>query len=688
MTSKMTKILLPSLATGFLVAVLALALAPNKGNGFVLSFTQASSEPSTVTLNAANAPTESDSFVNVANHKAIDSNELSTFSYAGVKALSGGHCIIQQNGTIVKDLAAKYLTSLVFDLDGGSLKVETGFVEGSLNTTYSVTGDTSINVCGNFIKLTALEATNLVSLKINYGCVEESTGHSFGELIPAANGVAAHYECSHCGVAFNEAKSAQIDATLYAIRFFDGDKLAETQNLGIGSAVVAPSGTYRTFYNVLGYNAKVGGVWDDTLLNSIPNVSGDADYRIVKELKTDKDYLLNDLSNSSDILGSTWDTGANLVKSELDDVPTGASMSNRTKSTLVGTRNGCFTYRIGNDFFNALNDFDDTDYVQFLAKFPIYADAAKYNDAAIVICQAGNTGWNRGAPTDNTGNVAYLNGAAYTTKQVIANGEWQEFKVYVSELKAIMATVPSNNTTVWDSITFSLPRNAASPQSANAREMQIFDVEFHRIDITQNFVIDNCDNLAQIRNCPNSGMNASNSNALSIYADTDVAYETYVPGQPTGAVKTGKPALRFDAGTGGWESQAAFDISFIINNINAFDDADEVVAYVWGFNNYGSYAGKAGPLSNMAGINGAGRRMDQAGASYVTSFAGGAHRAWQEVKLTISQLKTLTSIGETNCSGNFTHDALNKSNWFMMHVKAAGQGTPVLVYSVELHHAA
>ena len=50
----------------------------------------------------------------------------------------------------------------------------------------------------------------------------------------------------------------------------------------------------------------------------------------------------------------------------------------------------------------------------------------------------------------NTGNAVYYNGGTYWIKQVIANGGWQQLKIYVSEIKAMLAGVPESNETEFD----------------------------------------------------------------------------------------------------------------------------------------------------------------------------------------------------------------------------------------------
>ena len=527
--------------------------------------------------------------------------------------------------------------------------------------------------------------------------VIEALGHDFGELIPAANGVPAHYECARCGLAFDENKDAQIDATLYQIRFFDGEDLYQTLNLGINSPVTAPSGTFRTFYNILGYNAKVDGAWDDTLLNAIPNVTGDADYRIVKEVKADKDYLLND--DPDNVLSSSWDTGGNLSKSDVADIPTGATMSNKTTSVLIGTQNGVTTIKIGADFFYAVknNAFDDTDYIQAYAKFPVMAGGNKYNNIGLKICEAQSYGMAQGQPEDNSGVTVHYNGGSYCLKQLMANGDWQQLKIYVSELKTMLAGVPETNTTEWDAIAFIHPYNAASPESAKAREMKVYDVEFHRIDITQDFVINDCTNMAQVRSCTNTYFNASNNGVNELY-DTTVPYNDsgtdYPSGKPTTSLKTGDMAINNITNSGGWESQCGLDISFIVNNIDKFDDNDEIVTYIWGFNNYGSWVGLGG--LNESYVNGGGVNMTNS-TEYAKNCGGsGKHgedignEAWMEARITIAELKALTVMSAANTGGgvaSYTHDAINKSVWLQWHNKAGAGGTPNLVYSVELHHA-
>lgn len=680
------------LVIGTTTAALAITIGMLLSKNNFQANVNANYDPFSLTLNASNAPTESTSFTNVEHHNAIANNDYTAFSYTNVKALDAGHCVLAQSGVIVKDEASHHIEGFTVAINDGKLQIETGFEAGVLNTTYILDSTGVLNACGNYFRITALEQTELVSMTISYACLEgeSAEGHEFGELIPAASGVPAHYECAHCGVAFNENKDAQIDATLYQIKFFDGDNLIQTNSLGINSPVTGPSGTYRTFYNILGYNAKVGDAWDDTLLADLPNVTGNADYRIVKEVKADKDYLLND--NPDNVLSSSWDTGGNLSKSNVADVPEGATMSSKTTSVLIGTQNGVTTLKIGSDFFYAVknNAFDDTDYVQVYAKFPVIASGSKYNNIGLHICKAQSYGMAQGQPTDNSGATVYYNGGKYCLKQLMANGGWQQFRIYVSELKTMLAGVPETNTTEWDAIAFIHPYGAASPESAKAREMKVYDVEFHRIDITQDFIINDCVNMAQVRSCTNTYFAASNNGVNELY-DTTVPYNysgtDYPSGKPTTSLKTDNMAINAITNSGGWESQVAMDISFIINNINAFDDTDKVVTYIWGFNNYGSWVGLGG--LNESYVNGGGVNMTSQTA-YAKKVCNDAHRQWVEATITIAELKALTVMSAANPGGNvasYTHDAINKSVWLQWHNKAGGAGTPNLVYSVELHHA-
>lgn len=496
---------------------------------------------------------------------------------------------------------------------------------------------------------------------------------------------------------------AQFESTprKYSVKFYDkNDQLISKGQYDYGATVDAPNGTYRTFYNVLGYNAKVGGAWDDTLLTTVPTVSADVDYRVVLETKSDKDYLLTDLSGENDVTGSNWDyeDGGTMSKQEVDDIPSGATMSNRDKAVVASTKNGIATLKVGADFLYAVRsgDFDDTDYVQVYANIPAYASGSKYNDIGMLIGKGQSFngggqyyGFDRNAPTDNTGNAVYYNGGTYWIKQVIANGGWQQLKIYVSELKAMLDGVPETNRTEFDSISLTGIRDSASPLvSSCAREITIYDVEFHRIDITQDFIINDCTNMAQIRNCTNSYFNASNFNPVELY-NTDNAYhhtdgKDYPSGTPTTSLKTGNMALNSVSGTGGWETQCGLDISFIVNNIDKFNDNDEIVTYIWGFNNYGIWGGKGS--ANELYFNGGGVNMT-ASTTHAKRVCETGHRVWVEAKITIAEFKALTKMSEAYVSSNYTHDAVNKANWLSFHIKSAAAGTPDIIYSVELHHA-
>ena len=649
------------------------------------------SNPYSLSLNNSNAPTSSSSFTDVEHHNAVSGNGYTAFSYTDVKASATGHCVLAEGGTIVKDDASKNLDCITVSINGGKLQIQTGFDDSNFNTTYLIESNNSLGVCGNYIRITALEETELLSLTIDYSCTESSLGHEFGDLIPAASGVPAHYKCEHCDVAFNESKTTQIDDKLYLIKFFDGSTLLEQTSLGINSPVTGPSGTFRTFYDIVGYNAKINGEWDSTLLTSIPNVSGDAEYRIVKQLKADKDYLLSDLSDDGDVLGSSWDYNSDIVKSNVSDIPTGATMSNRETSVLIGTKNGIATIKVGADFFNAVknNEFDDTDYLQIYAKFPVYASGSKYNDIPMVICKGQWYGFNRSAATDNTGDAVFYNGGSYWLKQLSANGGWQQLKIYVSEIKALLAGVPSSNQREWDSLAFPFARNAASPASSKSREVTVYDVEFHRVDITQDFIINDCTNLAQIRACRNTPKANATNNPVALY-DTTVPYNyngtDYPSGKPTTSLKTGDMALNDPVGTGGWNCQSAVDIGFIVDNIDLFDDNDKVVAYLWGFNFYNGWASISSADDTFADSNNI--DMTAGNTTYTKHVSGANHRVWVEATITIAELKALTALKYGTVSANYAHtENIYKAQWLNIHIQCGGVGTPNLVYSVELHHA-
>ena len=478
----------------------------------------------------------------------------------------------------------------------------------------------------------------------------------------------------------------------YSVKFYDEDNLISENEYDYEGAVDdAPSGTFRTFYDIVGYNAKINGEWDSTLLTSIPNVSGDAEYRIVKQLKADKDYLLSDLSDDGDVLGSSWDYNSDIVKSNVSDIPTGATMSNRETSVLIGTKNGIATIKVGADFFNAVknNEFDDTDYLQIYAKFPVYASGSKYNDIPMVICKGQWYGFNRSAATDNTGDAVFYNGGSYWLKQLSANGGWQQLKIYVSEIKALLAGVPSSNQREWDSLAFPFARNAASPASSKSREVTVYDVEFHRVDITQDFIINDCTNLAQIRACRNTPKANATNNPVALY-DTTVPYNyngtDYPSGKPTTSLKTGDMALNDPVGTGGWNCQSAVDIGFIVDNIDLFDDNDKVVAYLWGFNFYNGWASISSADDTFADSNNI--DMTAGNTTYTKHVSGANHRVWVEATITIAELKALTALKYGTVSANYAHtENIYKAQWLNIHIQCGGVGTPNLVYSVELHHA-
>lgn len=500
---------------------------------------------------------------------------------------------------------------------------------------------------------------------------------------------------------------AQFESTprKYSVKFYDkNDQLISKGQYDYGATVDAPSGTFRTFYNILGYNAKVGGVWDDTLLTTIPTVSADVDYRVVLELKSDKDYLLTDLSGENDVSGSNWDyeVGGTMFKQEIDDIPSGITMSNRDKAVVVSTKNGIATLKVGADFLYTVRsgDFDDTDYVQVYANFPAYAGGSKYNDIAILLCKGQSFngggqyyGFDRNASTDNSGNSVYYNDSSYWLKQVSSNGGWQQLKIYVSELKTMLDGVPETNRTEFDSISLTGIRDASSPMvSSCAREVTLYDVEFHRIDISQNFIINDCTNMAQIRNCTNTYFNASNFNAVELY-DTTVPYNNsgtdYPIGKPTTSLKTGNIAL--NSVSGGWESQCGLDISLLVNNIDLFDDNDEIVTYIWAYHNYGVWGGK-GSVNELY-FNGNNVNMTNS-TEYAKNCGGsGKHgedignEAWMEARITIAEFKALTAMGLAYNSSNYTHAEVNKTNWLAFHIKSGPALTPDVIYSVELHHA-
>ena len=489
----------------------------------------------------------------------------------------------------------------------------------------------------------------------------------------------------------------------YSIKIYDNEKLYSKELYEYGSPVTAPSGTFRTFYNILGFNTKIGGVWSDELLTSIPNAIADAEYRIVKELVTENDILLTELNEEEDLAGSDWDysTGnpQSLIKENVNDVPTGATLSNKEQSVRVGTRNGIATIKIGSDLFYAIknNAFLDTDYIQVYANFPVYAGGSKYNDVGLLLCKGQSFsgggqyyGFPRTAPIDNTGSAVYYNGSTYWIKQVIANGGWQQLKIYVSELKAMLAGVPETNETEFDSIVLNGIRNAASPSNSTCpREITLYDVEFHRVDISKDFIINDCTNLTQIKPVTGTNHTSSDNNAVGLY-DTTVPTSAngveYPITTPVSSLKKGDTALSFITGTTSWEAQCALDISFIVDNIDKFADTDKIVVYAYGFNNYGDWLAIGGVLETNA--NGGGIRMFQDDGTHTVSTNGsGKHGAFNEATITIAQLKSLVALSSAYTSSSYTHDAICKTNWLNYHVKAAAAGTTNLIYSVELHHA-
>ena len=481
----------------------------------------------------------------------------------------------------------------------------------------------------------------------------------------------------------------------YSIKFYDGyGNLVSSNKYEYEAAVIAPTGTFRTFFDIVGYNAKVNGEWDSTLLTSIPNATDDVEYKIVTQVKTSASYLLSDLSNSNDVVASSWDY-ATYTKANVNDAPVGATLSNRSESVRISSKNGIATLKVGSDFFYALknNVFNDTDFIKIYAKFPTYANGSYYNDISLLLCKGMSLGdiyygVKRDAATDNTGPTVFYNEGLYYLKQVTSNSKWQEVNIYVSEIKAMLAMVPNTNKTEWDSIVINGIRNAANPSdSNNPREFTVFDVEFHRVDISKDFIINDCTNMAQIRPCKNSPFSNANNNSVGLY-DTRESYTynnvTYQIGKPSTSIKDGDMALNDPSAVGGWNAQCVVDFSFIADNIDLFNDNDKIVAYLWGFNGYGFWVGRGFVGAEFFDCKGINITTD---TTYGKKIGENQHRVWFEATITIGELKALTEHSTAHTSTGYTHSEICKANWLIYHFQCGPANSPNLIYSVELHHA-
>ena len=312
---------------------------------------------------------------------------------------------------------------------------------------------------------------------------------------------------------------AQFQETVrkYRIKIYDErGNVFYNKQLEYGESVDdAPTDTFKTYYNVLGFKTKVGEDWSEEIITSIPDVTQDASYKIV--LSLNNHYLINDFSNEGDLVSNAWDgpKGGKWDVQESIDVPIGSSLTNKTVSQHFTTTANLYTsLKIGNDFFYALEDFNDADYLQINVKFPIYPSGSKFNNNYILFSE-GSAFSGTGLLEDNTGATVGMNGKVYSPKQPVSNGGWQQFKIYVSEFKAVLATVPSSNNHKFDYLDFSFK------EGENGKELWFYDVEFHRVDTSKDFIINDCTNLSQIRTVTNNGLAGVNNATLSQYDLTE-----------------------------------------------------------------------------------------------------------------------------------------------------------------------
>lgn len=122
-----------------------------------------------ITLDRNNAPTITDG------SGTLQYNQYASFAYTEASALANGHVTLGAGGTIVKNEESNELTSFTVNFTGG-LTLTTGY-ENSDDVCYSyvLENGTPQTVHGNYFKLKADEETNITSIQINFGCLEEET---------------------------------------------------------------------------------------------------------------------------------------------------------------------------------------------------------------------------------------------------------------------------------------------------------------------------------------------------------------------------------------------------------------------------------------------------------------------------------------------------------------------------------
>ncbi len=122
-----------------------------------------------ITLDRNNAPTITDG------SGTLQYNQYASFAYTEASALANGHVALGAGGTIVKNEESNELTSFTVNFTGG-LTLTTGY-ENSDDVCYSyvLESGTPQTVHGNYFKLKADEETNITSIQINFGCLEEET---------------------------------------------------------------------------------------------------------------------------------------------------------------------------------------------------------------------------------------------------------------------------------------------------------------------------------------------------------------------------------------------------------------------------------------------------------------------------------------------------------------------------------
>lgn len=201
------KKMVTSLLISLTVSMVGFLVITNS-NPYGLTYASGEHEDVNLTLSASHSPTNESSYQDEVVYTGIDHT---TFTYTKVKAAEGALCALDEGGTISKDTANGLKTiNLNFV---GSLQLSTGFND-SNEVVKTVNESTTLNVCGNYFKITALEASVINYITLKYDCYEATFEHSFSdwtevkEANPYENGLHSR-NCSWC--ATEETKTTSLD---------------------------------------------------------------------------------------------------------------------------------------------------------------------------------------------------------------------------------------------------------------------------------------------------------------------------------------------------------------------------------------------------------------------------------------------------------------------------------------------